>query len=159
MKLLINVAAALGIAVSAYAGEAAAQQVYCMNNGQMDPLKTQQLSQALQQPPNPQVAATMAGTWYTEIQSPQTGQVAYTWVTYQPNGVYDYQARVCSSMLCSDAYATGIYVGYPLGDGGISLLINYSSTSVDHACIGAVTRPFGNGMLQDSNGQVWRRVQ
>lgn len=153
-------AAAMGaLAVSLFlGGEAAAQQIYCMRNGQIDQQTSQQLNQMLQQP-NQQVMQVMTGTWYSQTQNPGTGQMLYSYVTYEPTGLWGYQNRVCASTGCNDYQGTGVFAGVPLGNGEINLIIMYSDTQTDHACIAPVVQPAGNGMLRDSNGQTWQRVR
>lgn len=142
-----------------FCAPAAAQQTYCLRNGQVDQQTSQQLQQMLNRP-NQQIAQALAGTWYAEIRSPSTSQIVYSYVTYEPNGLWGYQNRVCGGMTnyCSDYQGTGLYAGVPLATGQISLIIMYSDTQTDHACIGSVVQ-VGNGTLQDSNGTTWQRVR
>lgn len=160
MKRLKTAARAIGtglfFAILCNAG--VAQQVYCMRNGQVDAQTSQQLQQMLQQP-NPQVMQVMTGTWYSQTQNPGTGQMLYSYVTYEPNGLWGYRNRVCSNLGCNDYEGTGVFAGVPLGNGQINLIIMYSDLQADHTCIAPVVRPIAGGMLQDSNGQTWQRVR
>ncbi len=159
MSKFKTIACALALSCIASA-PALAQNGYCMRNGQLDQQSTQTLQRMLQQP-NPQVMQAMTGTWYTVTQSPNTNQVAYSYVTYEANGLWSYQNRVCGGMTgyCGDYQGTGMFAGVPIAGGQISLIVMYSDTQVSNACIGSVVQPMGDGTLRDSNGQTWQRVR
>ena len=143
------------------AGPASAQTMgNCMRNGQLDPEATRTLQRLLAQP-NPQVMQAMAGTWYAMIQSPNTGQVSYNYASYGPDGSWGYQNRVCGGMMnmCMDYQGFGIFAGVPIAGGQISLIIMYSDSQVNNACIGNVVQPMGDGTLRDSTGQTWQRIR
>jgi hypothetical protein len=150
--------AALSIAAVLACGPALAQDVYCLRQGQVDQQTTLQLRQLIQNP-DPRIMGLMAGTWYSETYT--RNQVSYLYSTYEPNGLWSYQNRVCGGLAntCSDYQGTGMFGGVALAGGLISLVIAYSDLNVSHACTGSVVQPLPDGTLRDSNGGIWRKVR
>ena len=101
----------------------------------------------------------LVGTWYTEIPSPQTGQIAYRYQTLEPSGLFTTQTRVCdSSGACGDYPGHGFWAAQPGQGGSIATMTVFSDTQVTNYCSFTQDVLQGN-MMQTSQGQVWQRVQ
>ena len=158
MSILRVVCVLIALVFSSAVAEA--QQFYCKRQGQYDPAATQTLQQMLSRSDR-QLMGALAGTWYAEIRSPQTNQVSFMYTSYDPNSGFEYQNRVCNGQgaMCSDYQGGGVYAGVQLGGGQFTLMLMVSDNSRDHECSGSNGRFVGNGMIQDSNGQTWRKVR
>lgn len=108
---------------------------------------------------DPQFMATMAGTWYAETQSPQTGQVSYLYLTYQSNGIVDYQNRVCNGGYCNDYAGHGLFAGFFLGNGRYTSMSIISDLNRDRECTGSTGRFLNDTTIEDSNGGRLSKVQ
>lgn len=101
---------------------------------------------------DPQFMAAMQGVWYTETQSPQTGQASYLYLTYQANGIVDYQNRVCSNLGCNDYAGHGLFAGFFLGNGRYTSMSIISDLNRDRECTGSTGRFLDETTIEDSNG-------
>ncbi|UJW85034.1 hypothetical protein [Devosia sp. SL43] len=101
----------------------------------------------------------LVGTWYTEIPSPQTGQMAYRYQTLEPNGLFTMQTRVCDSTgACSDYPGHGFWAAQGGQGGAFTTMTITSETQVTNFC--GITQVMLQGnMMQSAQGQVWQRVQ
>lgn len=147
------------IVATILAGPALAQNDVCMdNNGNVDQAATQGWEQ-FQAGANLQLMQQLVGTWYTEIPSPQTGQIAYRYQTLEPSGLFTMQTRVCDRYgLCSDYPGHGFWAAQDGQGGMITTMTITSETQVTNFCGTAQVALQGN-MMQTSAGQVWQRVQ
>ena len=101
----------------------------------------------------------IAGAWYSETPSPQTGQIAYQYQSFQPNQIWDYKMRTCGSTgMCSDSYGTGMYAAETQPDGSIFVTTNFSDNNRRNACSGGYVRLIDHNTLQTPGGMP-RRVQ
>lgn len=151
------------IAVSAIllllSGPVLAQNDVCMdNNGNVDQNATAGW-QNFQARANTQLMQQLAGTWYTQIPSPQTGQIAYRYQRLEPNGLFTMQTRVCASTgYCSDYPGHGFWAAQGGQGGSVTTMTITSETQVTNYCALAQFMYQGN-MMQTSTGQTWQRVQ
>ena len=138
---------------------ALAQNDVCMDNyGNVDQNATAGW-QNFQAGANPQLMQQLAGTWYTEIPSPQTGQVAYRYQTLEPNGLFTTQTRVCDSTgACSDYPGHGFWAAQGGQGGALTTMTIFSDTQVTNFC-GLAQVQLQGSMMQTSTGQAWQRVQ
>ncbi len=108
---------------------------------------------------NTQLMRQLVGVWYTEINSPSTGQIAYRYQTLEPNGLFTMQTRVCDSMnMCSDYPGHGAWAAQGQGN-TFTMMVIVSDTQVTNFCSMTQVRMPSAGVMQTQNGQVWQRVQ
>lgn len=138
---------------------ALAQNDVCMdNNGNVDQNATVGW-QNFQAGANAELMQQLAGTWYTEIPSPQTGQMAYRYQTLEPNGLFTMQTRVCDSTgACGDYPGHGFWAVQGGQGGAMTTMTITSDTQVTNFCGLTQVMVQGN-MMQSAQGQVWQRVQ
>lgn len=141
------------VALTAMAATAAPAQVRCGG-----PQSNAQFQRLLARP-DPRVTQLMTGTWYSETRSPATGQVSYSYQSFERNGLWGYRNRVCGGPLCSNYEGTGLYAGIVQGDGSINLLIAFSDQRVTNGCTASVVRLVAPGVLRDANGGISRKVR
>jgi hypothetical protein len=116
--------------------------------------------QQFQAAANPQAMQQLAGVWYTEIRSPSTGQIDYHYNMFEPNGLYQYTSKVCSSDgLCSDYQGQGFWAAQMDNSGTLVTMTIVSDLSRTNLCGLSYARFVGQGMLQDTNNLSWRKVQ
>ena len=108
---------------------------------------------------DPRVTQLLTGTWYSETRSPATGQISYSYQTYERNGLWGYRNRVCGGPLCSNYEGTGLYTGFVQGDGSLNVMIAYSDQRVSNGCTASVVRLVAPGVLRDSNGGISRKIR
>ena len=128
-------------------------------NGNVD----QNLSQGWQQfqsGADPQAMQQLVGTWYTEIPNQfSPGQVAARYTTFEPNGLFTTQTRVCNNgQMCSDYPGQGIWASQ-LSNGELVTFSIFSDTSVTNYCAISRFRFEGPTMMRDQNGLIQQRVQ
>jgi hypothetical protein len=146
--------------MAAWAGPASAQMqdVFCRRRGGVDPQGTQMLREMLnvrdQQP-----ASALAGTWYSESQATDTGQMSYLYQRFQLNGLYSYQNRVCaaSTGYCSDYAGHGLFGAQRRADGTLFALVMVSDLERDHVC-NSLSGQVDGDMFTGGDGQAMRRV-
>ena len=124
----------------------------------VDPRGTQALRQMLQAADR-QAMQQISGTWYLEQNSPDTHQVSYLYQTFERNGLYSYQNRVCGAAGCSDYQGTGLYGLRATGDGGYAGVIMVSDLRRNHQCSGLFGRFDADGSFISGDGALWRRAR
>lgn len=143
------------------AGPALAQNDVCVDpqSGMVDQTTTDGWRR-FQASADPQVMQQMAGVWYGEIRSPSTGQIDYHYNSFEPNGLFQYQSKVCSSDgLCSDYQGHGFWATQQGPDQNYATMTIVSDLSRTNLCGISYMRSAGPNALQDSNGITWTRVQ
>ena len=77
----------LAVLVFSITTPALSQTVFCLDrqSGQVDQAASQAFAD-MQSRMDPQLAQAIAGTWYSETNSPQTGQISRLQISYQANG-------------------------------------------------------------------------
>lgn len=153
---------AIGLA-SILAGTAvAAAQTVCMTPGTngVDQNATDTFQQMTSRT-TPEIVQALAGVWYAEIRSPSTNQIDYHYNYFEPNGLFQYQSRVCGGMTggCNDYQGQGAWAAIPTGDGSLTMMFSVSDLNRNNQCAGSVGRFVDAMTMQDSNGTMWRRVQ
>lgn len=138
---------------------ALAQNDVCMdNNGNIDQTATEGWHN-FQAGADPRAMQQLVGTWYNELPSPQTGQVAHRYQTLEPSGLFTMQTRVCDNTgACGDYPAHGFWAAQQDPNGVFSVMIIISDTQVTNYCSLAQAVLQG-GVMQSSLGQSWQRVQ
>lgn len=142
-------------------GAATAQQVFCLdrNSGGVNAAATQAFAD-MQARMDGQLAQTIAGTWYGETQSPQTGQVSRLYVTYGADGSLSYQNQVCDgSGACSQYQGQGAWAGMQTGGGGYTGIQMISDQSRNQECTGFAGRFVDQNTIQSDTGGTMQRVQ
>lgn len=145
----------LTLAVPAWAAED-----FCIDprTRAVDPRSTQALRQMLQNADR-QAMQQMSGTWYLEQPSPATNQISYLYQTFEQNGLYSYQNRVCGPVGCSDYQGTGLFALRATGDGAYSGVIMVSDLHRNHQCTGLSGRFDGAGNFVAGDGAPWQRAR
>ena len=149
--------AACGMAISS---PAAAQNAVCLNqqSGQIDPAATQALNDMAARR-DPQLVQAMAGTWYSETNSPATGQISRLYVSYGQGGQLQYQNQVCDSTgACSGYQGNGLWAAIFLGNGSFSGIQMISDQSRNQECTGFSGRFLNAQTIQSGAGGISRRV-
>ena len=142
------------------AGPAVAQADVCRDqNGNVD----QNLSQGWQQfqaSADPRAMQQLVGTWYTEIPNQfSPGQVAARYTTFEPNGLFTTQTRVCNNgQMCSDYPGQGMWASQ-MSNGVLTTFSIFSDTSVTNYCAITQSQFDGPNIMRDQNGLVQQRVQ
>lgn len=147
-------------AVLLVAGPVAAQNDVCADrNGNIDQNATAGW-QAFQANADAGLMGQLTGTWYVQIPSPQTGQVAHRYQTMESNGLFTMQTRVCDNIgMCSDYPGHGFWAAQ-MGQGDTIVVMGIvSDTQVTNYCNLSYFRSNGNGVMQDSSGLTWQKVQ
>ena len=92
MRIVIVLTA---LCVTTMCSPAVAQGVACRNqqSGEVDAAATQTFADMAART-DPQLAQSMAGTWFSETPSPSTGQISRLSVTYGADGRLQYQNQV-----------------------------------------------------------------
>lgn len=155
MRLSASIAAALLLLVT----PALAQNDVCRdNNGNVDQTATEGW-QSFQAAADPRAMQQLVGTWYNELPSPQTGQMAYRYQTLEPSGLFTMQTRVCdNSGACGDYPAHGFWAAQQDQSGTFSIMVIVSDTQVTNYC--SLTQSvLQGGVMQSSQGLSWQRVQ
>jgi hypothetical protein len=153
----------VGLAAAASAAQAEGYMSRCFDNvhNNYDPSATMAWEQE-QRLADPQAMQAISGTWYQEIPSPQTNQIAYVTVRYAPNGIVDFQTRTCGSAYgyqnCSDDIGHGQFTARGMGDGSIFVMRNLSSSTRTNACGGMQVMVQGNQMI-GADGSRAQRMQ
>lgn len=151
----------LGMALALMASNAAAQTDVCIIRGTngIDRDATDAWRR-MEDRKDPQYMAAMAGVWYTESRSPQTGQVSQLYLSYKSNGIFDYQNRVCSSAgFCNDYEGHGLFAGFFLGDGRYTSMSIVSDLNRDRECTGSTGKFINDTTIEDSNGGRLAKVR
>ena len=153
----------LSILFAVSAAHAEGYMSRCFDNvhNNYDPSATMAWEQE-QRMSDPRAMQAVAGTWYQEVPSPQTNQVAYITISYSPIGIVDFQTRTCGSMggyqSCSDDVGHGQFTARGMGDGSIFLMRNLSSSTRTNACGGQQVWVQGNELVS-GDGSRARRTQ
>lgn len=145
---------ALGVA------PAVAQQDVCVRQGtgQVDQQATARWREFANSA-DPRIMQALSGVWYSETQA-TTGQVAYTYVTYEANGLYQYSQRVCGGMgMCSDYAGHGMFAARSAGGNGFMGMIIVSDLQRDRLCTGLNGRFVDAQTYQSADGALVRRVR
>lgn len=108
---------------------------------------------------DPAFMKAIAGVWYAEIASPATGQVDYRYHSFQDNGLFDYQDRVCSATGCNDYAGHGLFAGFFTAGRDFTLMLIVSDLNRDRECAGGSGRLTGTDRMVDGTGTTWRRVR
>ena len=140
---------------------AAAQTVVCLDqqSGQVDANATQAFAD-MQGRMDAGLAQAMAGTWYSETQSPATGQTSALYVTYGSDGSLSYQNRVCDQTgACSDYQGQGAWAALPLGGGQFSGIQMISDQGRNQLCSGFSGTFVDQTTIQSGAGGVSRKVR
>lgn len=138
---------------------ALAQDVYCMRQGQFDQAATQTFAD-MRQRTDQQLAQALAGTWYGETNSPQTGQVSRLYVTYGADGSFSYQNQVCDQTgACGQYQGMGAWAAMQTGGGGFSGIQMVSDQSRNQECSGFAGRFVDQNTIQSDTGGYMQRVQ
>ncbi|MCB1332412.1 MAG: hypothetical protein KDK26_01895 [Roseivivax sp.] len=157
---MVRTVCAVVLSLSVCATAPQAQTDVCRDaNGNIDQTATQGL-QAFRANASAEAMQPLIGTWYTEIPSPQTGQIAYRYQTLEPSGLFTMQTRVCDNLgLCSDYAGHGAWAAQAAaGPGMVTVMSTFSDTQVTNYCwVGQVQ--VSADMMQTSAGQSWRRVR
>jgi len=145
---------ALGVA------PAAAQQDVCVRQGtgQIDQQATARWREMVNSA-DPRIMQALSGVWYSETRAP-TGQVAYTYFTYEPNGLYQYSQRVCGGMnMCSDFAGHGLFAARSAGGNGFMGMVVVSDLQRDRLCTGLNGRFIDAQTFQSADGAYARKVR
>lgn len=134
-----------------------AQQQVCIRPGtnQIDQQATQTFQQMMASA-DQQTMQAISGVWYSETQSPSTGQVDYQYNSYEPNGLFQYSSRVCSRIQCSDFAGHGMYAAVSQGSGQFTVMLMVSDMSRDRQCTGWTGRFVDQQTIQTANGYMRR---
>jgi len=154
-------AIALSAAFAALAGPALAQNDVCVDpqSGMVNQTATDGWHQ-FQAAASREAMQALAGVWYGEIRSPATGQIDYHYNSFEPNGLYQYQSKVCSSDgLCSDYQGHGFWATQQGADQTLVTMTIVSDLSRTNLCGISYARFVGPQALQDTNGVTWTKVQ
>lgn len=109
---------------------------------------------------NPQAMQALTGVWYAEIPNPATGQVDFRYHIFEPNGLFQYQSRVCSrDGLCSDFQGHGFWASQMAQDGTVATMSIISDLSRSNVCGIGYARFVNQTTLADSNGIRWTKVR
>lgn len=139
---------------------AAAQQDVCVRQGtgQIDQQATARWRE-MANAADPRVMQALSGVWYSETRAP-TGQVAYTYFTYEPNGLYQYSQRVCGGMnMCSDFAGHGLFAARSAGGNGFVGMTIVSDLQRDRLCTGLNGRFIDAQTFQSADGAYARKVR
>ena len=152
--------ALLACLVALCGSPAEAQTDVCMDaNGNVDQTATEGWRGFLGNA-DAQLMQQLVGVWYTEIPSPNTGQIAYRYQTLEPTGLFTMQTRVCDSMgLCSDYPAQGAWAAQGGGGGMFTMMTIVSDTQVTNLCGMTQVMMASPTVMQTQSGQNWQRVQ
>lgn len=137
-----------------------AQGVVCLDqqSGQVDTNATQAFAD-MQGRFDANLAQALAGTWYSETQSPATGQTSLLYVTYGADGTLSYQNRVCDqSGACSDYQGQGAWAAIAAG-GGFSGIQMVSDQGRNQLCTGFSGSLLDEMTMQSGAGAIFRRVR
>lgn len=148
------------MALAVLAAPAYGQNDVCRDqNGNID----QNLSQgwqAFQANANPQAMQQIVGVWYNELPNPGTGQIAYRYLTYEPNGLFTMQTRVCvNGQACGDYPAHGFWAAQADQNGMLTVMTIVSDAQVTNYCSIAQAVLQGPTVMQNSQGMAWQRIQ
>ena len=144
----------------AAASPAAAQNAMCLSqqSGQVDAAATQALTDMASRR-DPQLAQAMAGTWYSETSSPDTGQISRLYVSYGADGQMQYQNQVCDqSGACNQYQGSGLWAAIPMGNGSFSGIQMISDQGRNQECTGFSGRFLDQQTIQSGAGGISRRV-
>ncbi|MFZ1679603.1 MAG: hypothetical protein WAT70_01180 [Rhizobiaceae bacterium] len=144
----------------ALAGAAGAQTDICIKRGTngMDRDATAAWRE-MDDRKDPEFMQAMAGVWYSETTSPQTGQVSQLYLSYRQDGIFDYQNRVCSATGCNDYAGHGLFAGFFLGNGRYTSMSILSDLNRDRECTGSTGRFVDERTIEDSGGGRMTRVR
>jgi hypothetical protein len=138
---------------------ASAQGAYCLTQGQVNAQATQAFAD-MSQRTDPQLVQAMAGTWYSESPSPQTGQVSRLYVTYGADGSLSYQNQVCDSYgACSTYEGVGAWAAMQTGGGGFTGIQMITDQSRNQECTGFAGRFVDQNTIQSDTGGYSQRVR
>jgi len=147
--------------VAAGCQAALAQTVVCLDqqSGQVDANATQTFAD-MQGRMDPALVQALSGAWYSETQSPATGQVSKLYITFGPDGSLGYQNRVCDQTgACSDYQGQGAWAALSLGGGQFSGMQMVSDQGRNQLCTGFSGTFIDQMTIQTGAGGVMRRVQ
>jgi hypothetical protein len=145
----------------ALATPAVAQSVICLErqSGQVDGQATQAFAD-MQARTTPDLAQAMAGNWYSENTSPQTGQISRLYLSYGANGSLSYQNQVCdSSGACNSYQGSGAWAAMPMGGTAFSGIQMISDQGRNQECTGFSGQFVDRNTIQSGAGGMMRRVQ
>ncbi len=143
------------------AGAAGAQQVFCLDrqSGRIDPAATQAFAE-MQARRDPRITQALAGSWWSETQSPATGQISRLAVTYGADGALAYQNQVCdASGACGMYQGAGAWAAIDLGNGAFSGIQMISDQGRNQECTGFSGRFLDTDMIQSGAGGISRRMR
>lgn len=102
----------------------------------------------------------MAGTWYSETQSPQTGQVSRLYLSYGANGALNYQNQVCdASGACNSYQGSGAWAAMPISGSAFSGIQMISDQGRNQECTGFFGQFVDQNTIQAGAGGMMKRVQ
>ncbi len=149
------------IPVVALATPLAAQSVFCLDrqSGQIDQAASQAFAD-MQSRMDPQLAQAMAGTWYSETNSPQTGQISRLQISYSANGALSYQNQVCdSSGACNNYQGQGAWAAMQTGNGAFTGISMISDQGRNQECTGFSGQFLDQNTIRSGAGGIMQRVQ
>lgn len=101
----------------------------------------------------------LVGIWYVEIPNQvNPAQVAYRYTTFESNGLFTTQTRVCAGGYCSDYPGHGFWASQGQGD-DIATMSIFSDTQVTNYCSITQMRFSGSDSFQDQYGYVSQRAR
>jgi hypothetical protein len=155
----------LGLIVMAASGQALAQEgpnAPCVNqvNGAYDAIASADWQGRFQRTDQDAIRR-IAGVWYTEIPNAQLNMVAYEYLSYQPNQIFDAQIKTCDGITnyCGHSYGTGMYAAETQADGTLFVTTNYSDNNRRNACSGGYLRFVDPNTMMNQEGNILRRVR
>jgi hypothetical protein len=127
-------------------------------NQTLNMVKTDQWRE-YQQLADPKAMSAFAGVWYTEHLSPAGDMLNQQYLSFEPNGLFQYQDRTCATQPgitpCSQNQGVGDWNAHPLPDGSLTVMYHFSDLNRGSACAdfagsiqGAVFSVQGGGQLQ-----------
>lgn len=128
--------------------------------GQVDPQQTQNWVR-LMQANDMQGAQQVAGVWYTEIPAPELNMITYQHQMFYPNGIWEYQNRVCTggTNACGDYAGHGQFAAVRQNDGTLYVMVNFSDTQRTNTCTGSFARFPDPQTMETSAGARFKRVR
>lgn len=140
---------------------AQSQTVFCLDrqSGQIDQAASQAFADMASRM-DPQLAQALAGTWYSETPSPQTGQLSRLQISYGANGALSYQNQVCdSSGACNSYQGQGAWAAMQSGNGAFTGISMISDQGRNQECTGFSGQFLDQNTIQTGAGGIMQRVQ
>ena len=139
----------------------AAQNVFCLDqqSGQVNAQATQAFAD-MQDRMDPQLAQAMAGNWYSETPSPQTGQISRLQISYGAEGGLNYQNQVCdASGACNTYQGQRAWAAMSLQAGSFSGIQMISDQGRNQECTGFSGQFLDQNTIQSGAGGIMQRVR